>query len=345
MSKNLMCDKLVNLIYLRKDLEQECDNVKDEILDEKARKQEAAENDLQEKLPKFYKDLIEELNEKLDVFKLIAYDLGKDAMEFQNKAIATESLAEKQEKILKKIDRKNSIFERQINEKIHEMREKYLLKLSELNQYKGLYIETENLLQESMEALMDCDKELNSKAKILKQYQCCIKKYKENKASEAEKEALENLKAQYEIMLGKSNNLLSLISCIQEKICKINHESELTRKIIRRKLRVVKDYDNWSVDHMLERKRSVEADIENSRMKLSKEDFVIKELRNNIEALKDNIEISEFSIKKLGQYSTKLSQNKSTGRRYLNLSKIALKAEQKVVLGRDHMGSTIVIKC
>lgn len=339
-----MCDQFVNLIYLRKDLEQKCDTVKNEILDERARKKEIAENDLKEELPKFYKDLIEELNEKLDVLKLIAYDLGKDAMNFQKKIVATEIIANKQEKVLRKIDKKNLIFERAINEKIHEMREKFLYKLSELNQFKVLYVEAENLLQESMEALMDCDKELCSKTRILKQHKCCIKKYSENKVSEAEKEEFENLKIQYEKVLEKSNNLLSIVNCIQEKICKIDHEMELTRKIIRRKFRVIKDHDNWSVDHMLERKRSVQADIENSKIKLSREDFLIKDLRNNIESLKDNIEVSEFSIKKLGQYLMKLSQNKSSGRRYINLSKVALKAEQKMVFGKDYMGSTFVIK-
>jgi hypothetical protein len=295
-------------------------------------------------LPKFYKDLIEKLNEKLDVFKLIAYDLGKDSMELQKKVLVTEGIADKQGKMLKKIDKKNSILEREINETIHEMREKFLYKLSELNQFKGLYIETENLLQESMEELMECDKVLCSKTKILKQYKCCIKKYKQKKVSQAEIEQFENLKVQYEDMLQKSNKLLSIVSCTQEKICKIDHEMELTRKIIRRKLRVIKDHDNWSVDHMLERKKSVEADIEKSSIKLSEEDFVIKDLRNNIEALKDNIELSEFSIKKLGQYVTKLSKNKSSGRRYINLSTVALNAEQKVLLGRDYMGSTFVIK-
>lgn len=344
MSKNLMCDQLVNLVYLRKDLEQECDSVKNKILDERTRKNVAAENDLKEKLPKFYKDLIEKLNEKLDVFKLIAYDLGKDVINFQKKVVATEIIANKQEKVLKKIDKKHSIYEREINEQIHEMREKFLYKLSELNQFRVLYVETENLLQESMEALMDCDKELCNKTKILKQYKCCIKKYKKIKASEAEKEEFENLKVQYEKMLEKSSNLQSIVNCIQDKICKINHEMELTRKIIRRKLRVIKEHDNWSVDHMLERKRSVQADIENSTIKLSREDFLINDLRNNIESLKDNIEVSEFSIKKLGQYLTKLSQNKSSGRRYINLSNEALKAEQKMVLGRDYMGSTFVIK-
>jgi hypothetical protein len=299
-------------------------------------------------MPKIYKDFIEELNEKLDVFKLIAYDLGKNAMELQKKIITAESIAEKQDKVLKKIDLKNSIYEREINEKIHEMRGKFLSKLSELNQYKNLYVESENLLQETIEQLMEVDKELSSKVKILRQYKCCIKKYKENKASEAEKEEFVNLKIQYENWLEKCNGLLSHVSYIQGKICKIDHEMELTRKIIRRKLRVIKNHDNWSLDQMLERKRSIEADIQNSTMNLSQEDFVIKDLRNNIEALKDNIEVSEFSMKKLGQYIGKLSQNKSFGRRYVNLSKAALKAEQKVlekvVLGRDYMGSTFVIK-
>lgn len=344
MSQNLMCDRIAVVIQQNKTLEEECENVKDLINDVRLKKQALVEAEMPLKLPNIYRDFIEELIEKLEVLKLITFDLGKESLDIQSKIEDFERISDTQENLLKNIDTKNCIFEREANEKIHDLRKNYIEKYKELNKFKELYIETENILQETFEKLKSHDKELVEKKKLLAQYKCCIKKLQENVEDENLKIEYEKLKCMYSNIEKKNKNMESILKCIREKICNAGHEIELTMKMFKRYLNIVKEHDCWTSEQMLKRKESLTKNVEKCSLTLSAEDIEIKDLKNRIELINKSVDESTSKLSRLQTLTDSLKQDKLTGRRYINLSKFALKTNKKVVVGRDYMGNTFIVE-
>lgn len=334
----------MSLVIQQKETKVKCDELKQEIEEELDEQAEAFRGKKLLQLDNFYLDLTGKLIVKLEILKLFAYDLGKESLDLQTKLLNLEKLSEVQEELLKKIDNKNCIFERETNEKIHEIRKNFIKKYMELIKYKDPYTKTENDLQETMEKIKFLDKQLEDNMQLLAKFVTCIESLRNEQEDPSWKLRYEELKLAYEKWEKKIEQLNYILKCIQEKKCKAQIELELTRKIFRQKLEVVKEHDSLSFDDLLKRRKMLEEQLQEFSSKTTYQDKVIKKLRCNVDVLNRGINQSECSVEKLEKLVESLEEHKAFGRRYLKMSTFAMTPRSDLVIGRDYMGSTFIME-
>jgi chromosome segregation ATPase len=246
-TQNFQCNNFISLLQENQRLCGFYGQIEYEVHEEKQRQlDEAAGNEILTRKTRL-KEFIEQLNEKLALFKLMATDLGRELIALQDEIPNMENATQIQEKRLE--DFKWEIFkmEREVNIRVHEMRENFLKKFNELKDYEENVTENERLSKNLNQKAAEYEQELNAKKMELKIFMCRIERLK-TVSNSVPDEIIEKLQQNHEKLLKKRNKTNMSISCAKENIMKTQTEIDVVRKVIRSTLKVHKHYNEWSVD-------------------------------------------------------------------------------------------------
>lgn len=328
------CEKYVSLIPYHKNLKLKCKSLTSAIQDEKDRRKEEREVQFQISLPKLLKELNDNLYEKLELLKMKAFDLVQQSVNVQNSIKALENESTTHQQKINMLNKKIDDVQKSTNLKIHTTRDDFLRKYRELMDFKCRHEDTEKIIDESCKLQISIEKDLNTKRKELRGIMCKIKKQRESMEPNINIQQFNELRNAYEEKVKKLSQLNSTINCIQDKLCQAQHEDEITRRVYRSKLKIIKEHDDWSRQDLIKRKCALEKSLK--RLPIISEDRDIQSLSHEILVMQKRIEISEESIEQLRNTVDEIHGWKRPCVKSMNFSP----AKVTTIIATDYMGST-----
>lgn len=334
------CDFYSSILPYHKNLKLKCKSLTNAIQDEKQRREEERKIQFQNNMQNFLKEFIEKIREKLELLQLMAFDLGKEYVKSQCsiKLLENESLTH--QKMLDKLNTKIDNLKRDSNLRIHETREEFLKNYKKLEEFKTKYEESEKDLNEICKERKSIEENLKCKKKELKEIFCKIKKHRETIPENVDVKEFSSLRNSYEELVIKLTKLNSIVKCTEDKVFKAHREGELIRKVLRSKLKIINEHDEWSREDLMRRKNKLEEKFKVESI----EDSTIQQLSSEISVMEQKVKQSEEVIEELIAVVNKMIGFKRP------CTKVAienvlnqLKSEKKnPVIGTDYIGSTFV---
>lgn len=329
------CEKYLSLIPHHKNLKLKCKSLRSAIQDEKDRKKEEKEIQYKVDLHKFLKKYNDDLNEKLELQKMKAFDLTKEYVTCQSsiKILENESVIQQQK--IKMLHKRIDGLQKSTNLQIHKTRDEFLRGYKELTDFKCKFEDNEKLLDENCKFQTSIENDLSCKRKKLKGIMCKIKNIRGSTEPNVDNHLFNELRSDYEEKVKKLSLLNSTINCIQDKLCQAQYEGEITRRVYRSKLKIIKEHDDWSKQDLFQRKCALEKSL--NRLPFNaEEDDKIQSLSHEILVMQKRIEISEKSIEQLRNTVEEIHCWKQPCTKSM---KQFAHAKVTTIIGTDYMGS------
>lgn len=279
--QNLLCNKYVNLVCLKKNLQLENKNIQNAIEDVEAKIDDETRLKIQVNREEIINEFNSELKENLKLLDLRAVELSKELIDLFKKTKNLNKQSELLEKMLKKNEDEKHNYEAEINEKIHEMREDFHKKYSEFLKAKSQYEKNQKFLQENQILLVDCENVLNEKKIELNEVNEINKRHDNSKEQRKSEKYSKKLNIEYKKIENNLNELTAIADCKRDKIFEVQKEIKIVRNFFRKKLNFIEKQNEWSAGILLKRKLSLEDSIIDA--------YKLMKLMNQIRIIEENV--------------------------------------------------------
>lgn len=274
-----ICDWYSNLLYERESVKKCCsENIKEieshiiKTIDEKK-----LEGKL--KIRNCLHEYIEKLNEKLDLLMAIMQDLSREYIQGKTDLSNLEQVLAVQKEALEKVESENQRLENAVNRKIEEIRENFITKWKELDPNRQEFEDVHKELRESCKKENDLELELKKKKTDLKRLSCRIKTLRDGLYPQKfTMKMFDKLRRNEKKYMKRYSSDLSSVQCYQQKMCNVQRELEIFRKIAKSKLKMVKLADEWRVEQREAQRKELEALKEESSLMFDNSEKVISSL-------------------------------------------------------------------
>lgn len=336
------CDYYSSIAPHNRKLKAKCKRLLAAIQDEQNRRTEKRKEVFRLNLQQFLKDVISKLNEKLELLKTMSFNLGKNFVDCQEQLKSLEDESILHQSKVDFLNNKLDSVEKSTNIQIHNTRQEFLKSYKNLMNTKFQFESMQKELDEQCKEQMRLENELSLKKNQLKETICTIKKLRDaNEPSTVEVSEFDNLRNAYENLSLELAYLNSSINCMHDKMHRVQSESELIRQVFQSKMRIIKEYDEWSREGLMKQKNVLENRINNQGPQTS-DDLRIEKLKQQIVLVQQQIEKSEECMDQLVKAFDEIQVWKrpcwSGASRYKHPP-----LHQKVpVIAVDYMGSTFV---
>ncbi|KAG5673121.1 hypothetical protein PVAND_003195 [Polypedilum vanderplanki] len=244
----------INLLQKNRELNDFYYKNYDAIYNEKQRQANEAADDFRLNQNLVLKNLIDDLNDKLQFFKLCTKDLGLELLNLKKNLISMEDVATEQESILNDPKKKqfNLEIEREVNIRIHEMRENFIKKYNELKDFKEKYINDSKMIENSHLKIMDLQQNLKLKQSQLNKITCCINESKDKIKPNSciSDNDFDKLQKHRQCILKNCDQIRKNVNCIKSEIDKTHKEINIIKKLFKSSLKIINSYKNWTKDQI-----------------------------------------------------------------------------------------------
>lgn len=275
---NLSCEKMINLFCRNDKLQKDFAGIRYVFLEKRAKLERDRKLNLKHIEGKVLKDLAQQLNERLELLKLISGNVGKEFIITQGKLQDIQVQIEYQDDLLSDIENENRIMEKNVNGKLHEIRVNFLKKFVQLNDAKEKHMEAEQTLMELRLTGENLEKELRQKKLQLRRTKNGVKKLK---AKSWVPHNNDKIIREHTEMTKKLYEISQHVQCLIYEVNVTRDELEVSRETIKRRLSVVKDFNEWNKEALIKTKFGLEKFIKDNS-KDSQTDLLINEMKGKI---------------------------------------------------------------
>lgn len=337
------------LIAKRDELEKECFEKIDEIVEIKFVQKEDEELQCSLQIEKKYENYIKDLNENLRLLKAISEDLKTEFDSRRELLNDSEKALNLQKKALEMVTSEKSEKEKKLLEEVEKIKSKFIKKREQLDDFKSEYSRIANLIELSRDEENSIQLEIAKINFDLYRILCQIKSHNEtiaNKKTDCPiitEELCDKLQEENERISHNVENEENSISKIRKDVHDIQNQIDLIRSNALNEVKVINLHNEWKDGQFTVQRIELENAIKECKRSMCEKDPELEKLNTSLELMKIDCLEAEKTLENLQSSMSELESKptscyQSTFDPHPNY-KIPSK---KVFLGTDHIGSKFI---